>query len=82
MFMDRVLITDLVGQIIEDAGFEPQKRSVDEARDRESGGAGLGLAIADRVMRIHGGTIHAENAHPQGLKVIVEIPAAESTSAR
>ncbi len=55
---------------------------VDEARDRESGGAGLGLAIADRVMRIHGGTIHAENAHPQGLKVIVEIPAAESTSAR
>ncbi len=28
MFMDRVLITDLVGQIIEDAGFEPQKRSL------------------------------------------------------
>jgi two-component system sensor histidine kinase CpxA len=59
--------------------FQPFYR-VAEARDRESGGAGLGLAIADRVMRIHGGTIRAENAQPQGLKVIVEIPA-ESTSA-
>lgn len=61
--------------------FRPFYR-VAEARDRESGGAGLGLAIADRVIRIHGGTISAENAQPQGLKVIVEIPATELTSAR
>lgn len=53
--------------------FQPFYR-VAEARDRESGGAGLGLAIADRVMRIHGGTIHAENAQPSGLAVILEIP--------
>jgi two-component system sensor histidine kinase CpxA len=53
--------------------FQPFYR-VAEARDRESGGAGLGLAIADRVMRIHGGVIHAENARPSGLEVILEIP--------
>lgn len=58
--------------------FQPFYR-VAEARDRESGGAGLGLAIADRVIRIHGGTIRAENAHPSGLKVVIKIPAAELT---
>jgi len=61
--------------------FQPFYR-VAEARDRESGGAGLGLAIADRVVRIHGGTIHAANAEPPGLKVIIKIPAAELTSVR
>jgi two-component system sensor histidine kinase CpxA len=61
--------------------FQPFHR-IAEARDRESGGAGLGLAIADRVVRIHGGSIRAENAYPQGLKVIIQIPAAESSSAR
>jgi len=60
--------------------FQPFYR-VAEARDRESGGAGLGLAISDRVVRIHGGTIHAENAEPPGLKVIIKIPAAELASA-
>ena len=54
--------------------FQPFFR-VAEARDRESGGVGLGLAIADRVIRFHGGTIRAENAQPAGLKVVIEIPA-------
>jgi len=53
--------------------FQPFYR-VAEARDRASGGVGLGLAIADRVIRIHGGTIRAENAQPAGLKVVIEIP--------
>lgn len=61
--------------------FQPFYR-VAEARDRESGGVGLGLAITDRVIRIHGGTIWAENGQPSGLKVIIEIPAAEPTSVR
>jgi signal transduction histidine kinase len=56
--------------------FQPFYR-VAEARDRESGGVGLGLAIADRVLRIHGGTIWAENMQPEGLKVLIEIPAAD-----
>jgi len=58
--------------------FQPFFR-VAEARDRESGGAGLGLAIADRVLRIHGGTIRAENVQPSGLEIVIEIPAAELT---
>jgi two-component system sensor histidine kinase CpxA len=60
--------------------FQPFYR-VAEARDRESGGAGLGLAIADRVIRIHGGTIRAANAHPAGLAVTIEIPATELSPA-
>src|SRR5207237_970772 len=40
--------------------FQPFYR-VSDARDRQSGGAGLGLAIAERVIRVHGGTIRAEN---------------------
>lgn len=54
--------------------FQPFYR-VAEARDRESGGVGLGLAIADRVIRIHGGKIRAENVPPAGLQVMIEIPA-------
>jgi two-component system sensor histidine kinase CpxA len=58
--------------------FQPFYR-VAEARDRESGGAGLGLAISDRIIRLHGGTIRAENLQPAGFKLVIEIPAAELT---
>jgi len=47
---------------------------VAEARERKSGGVGLGLAIADRVVRLHGGAIRAENVQPGGLKVSIELP--------
>jgi two-component system sensor histidine kinase CpxA len=53
--------------------FQPFYR-VTDARDRQSGGAGLGLAIADRVIQIHGGTIRAENAAPRGLQVEILLP--------
>jgi two-component system sensor histidine kinase CpxA len=53
--------------------FQPFYRVAD-ARDRQSGGVGLGLAIADRVIRIHGGTIRAENAELQGLQVEILLP--------
>jgi two-component system, OmpR family, sensor histidine kinase CpxA len=46
-----------------------------EARDRQSGGVGLGLAIADRVIRIHGGSIRARNVEPRGLQFEVHLPA-------
>jgi two-component system sensor histidine kinase CpxA len=48
--------------------FQPFYR-VAEDRSRLSGGTGLGLAIAERVVRIHGGTIRAKNAAPCGLEV-------------
>jgi two-component system sensor histidine kinase CpxA len=53
--------------------FRPFYR-VDPARDRQSGGAGLGLAIAERVIRLHQGTIRAENAAPHGLQVRITLP--------
>jgi signal transduction histidine kinase len=53
--------------------FEPFFR-VEEARDEETGGIGLGLSIAKRSVRLHRGTITAENAEP-GLRVRIEIPA-------
>jgi two-component system, OmpR family, sensor histidine kinase CpxA len=53
--------------------FQPFYR-VAEDRDRLSGGTGLGLAIAERVVRIHGGTIHARNAAPRGLEVEILLP--------
>jgi two-component system sensor histidine kinase CpxA len=56
--------------------FRPFYRVAND-RDRQSGGAGLGLAIADRVIRVHGGTIQAQNASPQGLRVDILLPAAE-----
>jgi two-component system, OmpR family, sensor histidine kinase CpxA len=55
--------------------FRPFYRVAND-RDRESGGAGLGLAIADRVVRVHGGTIRACNGTPPGLRVEICLPAA------
>ena len=37
-------------------------------------GAGLGLAIADSVVRVHGGTIGAGNADTGGLLVTIDLP--------
>ena len=53
--------------------FRPFYR-VAASRDRQSGGAGLGLAIADRVIRTHGGTIRAQNATPNGLLMEILLP--------
>lgn len=53
--------------------FEPFFRDSD-ARDRESGGVGLGLALARQVVDAHGGSISARNAAP-GLLLRVALPA-------
>ena len=53
--------------------FEPFYR-VDEARNRRSGGHGLGLAIAASAVRLHGGRIAASNHEGGGLEVVVELP--------
>lgn len=48
---------------------------VDSARTRESGGHGLGLAIARRAIELHGGSVKAENTGA-GLRVVVNLPTA------
>lgn len=53
--------------------FRPFYR-VNDARDRQSGGAGVGLAISDRAVRLHGGTLRALNAPGGGLVMEVELP--------
>jgi len=53
--------------------FEPFYR-VHLARDRESGGVGLGLAIAARAVRFSGGVIHAQNRPEGGLDVEIRLP--------
>jgi len=53
--------------------FEPFYREAD-ARDRASGGYGLGLAIAQRAIRLHGGEIVAQNHISGGLEIVITLP--------
>ncbi|WP_390614869.1 ATP-binding protein [Maricurvus nonylphenolicus] len=55
--------------------FEPFFRT-DSARARSSGGYGLGLAIAQRTVNLHGGKITAHNQPQGGLCVAIELPGA------
>lgn len=53
--------------------FEPFTR-IGEARDRDSGGYGLGLAITGQVMAAHGGEVNAYNRDAGGLCVELRLP--------
>ncbi len=57
--------------------FRPFYR-IDDARGRATGGVGLGLAIADRAVKLHGGTIAAANRPEGGLTVEIRLPAERS----
>ncbi|HEX8630881.1 MAG TPA: sensor histidine kinase, partial [Catenuloplanes sp.] len=47
---------------------------LDDARARDAGGAGLGLAIVRELVRRHGGTVALADAGP-GLRAEVRLPA-------
>ena len=53
--------------------LEPFRR-LEESRSRESGGAGLGLAIADAVGRAHGGRVELANRPQGGLRAELVLP--------
>ncbi len=46
---------------------------VDKARSREMGGNGLGLAIAQEIVTMHGGSINVESKVGEGTKFIVTL---------
>jgi two-component system, OmpR family, sensor histidine kinase CpxA len=55
--------------------FRPFYR-IDDARGRKTGGVGLGLAITERAVRLHGGTVKASNRPEGGLLVEIRLPLA------
>jgi two-component system sensor histidine kinase CpxA len=54
--------------------FEPFYRVQQQARERDTGGYGLGLAITSRVMVGHGGDVSARNAIDGGLIITFNVP--------
>jgi two-component system sensor histidine kinase CpxA len=71
-----VRVTDSGPGVPEDALdklFRPFYR-IDDARGRQTGGVGLGLAITDRAVRLHGGTIRVSNRSQGGLMVEIRLP--------
>jgi signal transduction histidine kinase len=53
--------------------FEPFYR-VENSRSRETGGVGLGLAIARSIVEAHGGTVTLANRPEGGLRATVTLP--------
>ncbi|MDJ0894024.1 MAG: ATP-binding protein, partial [Alphaproteobacteria bacterium] len=63
-------------------GIPPERRSdvfrpfyrIEGSRNPETGGVGLGLAIARDTVRAHGGDILLANAPQGGLRVVIRVP--------
>lgn len=55
-----------------EAVFEPFAR-LDESRNREQGGSGLGLALARAIVREHGGELTLENLPDGGLRASLSL---------
>ncbi len=76
--------TDIIKILIEDRGpgialecledvFQPFYR-LEESRNRETGGNGLGLSVARTIVRAHGGDIYLHNRLQGGLCVELRLP--------
>jgi len=61
--------------------FRPFYR-LDLSRQRATGGYGVGLAITERAIRLHGGAVVARNAAEGGLVVEMRLPVAENSADR
>ena len=46
----------------------------DRARNRETGGIGLGLSIANVIVTAHNGTIKASHNEPKGTIFTIKLP--------
>ncbi|GGG83798.1 ATP-binding protein [Edaphobacter dinghuensis] len=59
--------------------FRPFYR-VDNARQRDTGGFGIGLAIAERAIRLHQGQVYAINREGGGITMVVTLPCHDAIS--
>ncbi|MBW6506868.1 MAG: HAMP domain-containing protein [Rhodobacteraceae bacterium] len=74
----RITIADSGPGLPEDqlqAVFEPFVR-FETSRSRDTGGAGLGLAIARTIVQAHGGEVTLQNRPDGGLQAVVRLPLA------
>ncbi len=62
-----------VPEAMGEAVFEPFRR-LEPSRNRETGGVGLGLAIARNLARGHGGDIVLDSAAPAGARFVFSLP--------
>ncbi len=53
--------------------FEPFYR-LDRSRDRNTGGFGLGLSIAQKAVALHGGTLRVEDGTLGGARFVISLP--------
>lgn len=60
-----------------EAVFEPFVR-LEGSRSRDTGGVGLGLAIARTIIQAHGGTVLLRNPVDGGLEAVVRLPIGEA----
>jgi two-component system sensor histidine kinase CpxA len=77
-----VRVTDEGPGVPEDALdklFRPFYR-IDDSRGRHTGGVGLGLAITERAVLLHSGTVKAANGPEGGLIVEIRLPLAPETA--
>ncbi len=58
---------------LHDSVFQPFYR-IDESRNTQTGGVGLGLPIAMDIIHAHGGDIWLDKSKHGGLSVLIEIP--------
>ena len=53
--------------------FKPFYR-VDDARNTNTGGSGLGLSIVSGAVKFHNGKVSARSVQPHGLEILMELP--------
>jgi signal transduction histidine kinase len=57
--------------------FEPFYRA-DRSRSRDTGGYGIGLSLAKRIIEAHGGSIELDSRVGEGTSVLVSVPTSQS----
>jgi signal transduction histidine kinase len=62
---------------LRDQVFEPFFKA-DDARRQDDSGFGLGLSIAQEIIKRHGGSIALRPAQPTGLRVMIALPSETS----